>query len=67
MTSETNEIKITDMYKPDPRTFGGVISEFDFDERTYLQSAASKIFSDWKFDDTYTRIANCIARVYGSN
>lgn len=57
MTSETKEIKVTDTYKPDPRTFGGIIKEYDFEGYTSMTGVADKIFSDWRFDNTCRRIS----------
>ena len=57
MTSETKGVKVTDTYKPDPRTFGGIIKEYDFEGYTSMTDVADRIFSDWRFDNTYRRIS----------
>ena len=36
--------------KPDHSTFGGIISEFDFNGHHTMTSIASRIESDWAFD-----------------
>lgn len=46
----TNDFYRTGTYKSDPTTFGGVIYNYDFDGYNSLSDIASRIVSDWKFD-----------------
>lgn len=62
MINETKEVKVTDTYTPDRRTFGGMIKQYDFEGRTSIGDMAKKIFADWRFDDTCKRISYTVHR-----
>ncbi len=42
-------------FNADHSTFGGIISNYDFDEHAAMTDIASKIASDLKFDDRCRR------------
>lgn len=41
----------TGAYPVDHSAFGGIIYEGDFDERRSIKDMASRILSDWRFDN----------------
>ena len=41
----------TGNYKPDHSTFGGTISNHDYDGHETMSDIAAPIVSDWKFDE----------------
>lgn len=41
----------TGNYKPDHSTFGGTISNYNYDGHETMSDIAAHIVSDWKFDE----------------
>ena len=41
----------TGNYKPDHSTFGGTISNYDYDGHETMSDIVAHIVSDWKFDE----------------
>ena len=41
----------TGNYKPDYSTFGGTISNYNYDVHETMSDIATRIVSDWKFDE----------------
>ena len=46
------------IYKHDPRTFGGLIYNYDFDGYVSIQDIAKRILSDQKFDQKWRKNMN---------
>ena len=41
----------------DHTTFGGHVYNYDYDNRTSISDIASRIISDWKFDEKCKKLA----------
>lgn len=55
----TEKHKDISMYKINHRTYGGIITPFDFDGHNTMTSIASKIARDFDFDRQCEKTAKC--------